>query len=1715
MTTNKYSLKARSYYKRNFSDVINSHIPRYYVLEDNKEFGDKVDVFDLVINQQLLFADNLSSVIQVPSGLQFSGLNKLDNISVFFDKKNDFSNIDKYEFEKSILYDLGKSFEDFTTSGQFKTYLENILIPFLRSTWGGRSNNVDEYLSNLGWFYILSTSSISGGIQPSSLVVEALTEKLYFDEKLTLADGINILTEYLWRNNLGFIPTEFLPGQTTYTSGTQQLEKLKTINKILYSTDYLNKSDTFVKDRFEDFSMLEEVYETSVNNGAFWRLIRAFSFAFADMQSEVNQIEAFYDLQDCPDELLPELAFLIGWRLVGYDKNKWRLQLANALSIYKRAGTKQSIQAVLNSSFSDGGIDLEAKLEELWESYLPFLIYYALATESHVYKDYTTYTEEIAENLGIEVFDYDNFDNNIRLGVDKILLTLFDKFPGLFRLGGKPFPINSEDFTFNYRDRNYPIPPFEEIPYYVASEVNDDFLLELADTLVCFGVRQEFALQLINYVRENTIADDNLADDTDITTENSWLIFTRELKTPPNWSEVVNLLDKDKSIYLSLWNGKSSHFSLQFSGGSFKFNKVRYTADSKYAIIQASRLAKEYSPAHAIPIVNAYLGDSSDYGDTNSDEIYSEYSFDVRNYANSNFENKSIDILEGLLEFSGLGRNRLASIYSPSGKPDTPLFGPTFNTARQIIAERRSLRRRNFRGALNLEGYYDRTGFNPPVFRQMKIQELPGGAQGAEEDSKLVVRGYIPSSLQFATSSTSCSGLLPSSLPSIYRICSPQHKSPFYGYYLSSTFKTRDATDRVRPKSVIIAIGQSNMDGGFAAYDTAESIAKYDRFLFGKNKNFKIWQPNSLTASAGAWQVCDPAILANNASRYYLYEDPAGRFPPVSFGLQRHHDMLMDFTEKLIDYDEQEVYVIKNAKNGTAMVSGLNDTEERPTKALSWTDKSTSVYNVQGSGLYTTLVRDVSAAIENLNSQEFQSGYEIKAVLLIQGEFDSYHFSANVDNLGNPVAAYWSSNFVNLYDDFQKDLKDMLGNPSLPDIPWLVGRTHIEMQREPPGNQNEYIEAPYYVTGVRQQQEAAANDPTRNVHLIDMDNVGLDKFKDNSQVHFTAEGLDIIGSRFFEKYKEIYQKINWSDLYTDRGQLDPFMYVIYKIEQMKLEANALDNALKNSADYMRKSLWLNVSASEANKAKSCAITSLTSLDGYYNYSFGRNIHKLYNTYKSVFNYHPLIGERDSKNTSHILNHCYGTILNNSDFETRGTYGAEFYTSASDEVKTLNFRSYPFHPSYYQDYDTLAVTSSPSLVAKTTNKIVTMELVNSSIINGVDLVQTSGTSFNNSFTIYDYVRRSRNNYIKNNALVKLRSIDGLPRLRFHVKGIPDADQQQLGEFRTANFLTPNHEFKLTINGLASVNNGTQLTDAKIGVWIHTKKQSDGASYHFTNEGKWVPYYDNQLTISKILKELTHSASFDLAGITRADDIGVVGSQARVFRCLKPFDLEAEDEEIFNDSTVLFNKEYFSNIEFNFNTIINCKSQIRESTHNLGQEYIIEIFMLPSRDNVNQFVLLNDITLRDETLWNYTFIETGGELLRPLYQKRCNPTKIPIAEEDIRIILRGFAEFSGKARSQSFLSREDSLSQSFHGANGGSRLNYRYHPSFYSTNTNAVNQYTFIDFTDAGPEDFWEPLNNPPNDGGGNDGLSNFGEQLEEIETFPLEGPTNLPFGIWFG
>jgi hypothetical protein len=849
----KIYLNNTEFFKPNYYKAIEYIVPKFINDEEVASFGETTDIADLVINSHIDVASSISSIlpINVVSATIYSAINTLEGIAPYFIKQNNLTHITPKSFELNILNRVGQSISNYNSSSDFSTYISGTLLPAITRnnisnyfTLGGATSSSEIILiENLSWLYFLNSSGTS--YNPSSFVHNVLVDKLYTGQNIELADCLKGLSEFLWKNSSfsSYIPSVFHSGTGTYTSGTQQLEKLQTWIDIVYSPLHADRADFTVRDRFETFIDNSTKTTTQISNGPINKLLRMISFAAFDRNNDTEIIKSLYDIEDCPDNYLPFVANLIGWNLFGSNPDRWRLQLRNAVDIYKKVGTKSGLQFALNSVFPKDIFDIESRIAELWESYIPYLIYYSLATESDYFKSNQTWTPQLATNMNVGSYSSSSLDDNIRLATDRILLETYTEFSGAFH-------IPKIDNKFFYRNREYPIPPFEQYPYYVNTELSMDMINFISDRLACFGVRKPFVLQFRDYVIENTLdVDEEIRS-------SSWLFFTSGYNSPPNLSNLVENLNSKKFEYTSLWSGKSSHFKLIFDASEFDFTNIDDDDEqSGDAIIIASKVINEFSPAHAIPLINLRLSSTDTVG----------FSYDELPII-------SLNPVETPESFN-LVLNRESSGFAFAGykRPNgTGSFNRTIHNSLQHITlksatlvteiSRTSHRRRSYEKLMPFYGYYDRTGFNPPVSwdPSASLSGLP--------------LGFVPSSLSFYPITNY------SSIPDVYSICQDVNSSAaFFGFNVSNALRTRGHVDL----------------GTMDYYCDRGQLPDIYAAMHDIQEQVKVYQASSLYSSSyslldRSWMNVDQSLANSATENSNWFPSSVRDFYDFRFGLDFH-----------------------------------------------------------------------------------------------------------------------------------------------------------------------------------------------------------------------------------------------------------------------------------------------------------------------------------------------------------------------------------------------------------------------------------------------------------------------------------------------------------------------------------------------------------------------------------------------------------------------------------------------------------------------------------------------------------------------------------------------------------------------------------------------------------------------------------------------------------
>ena len=289
-------------------------------------------IYDELINSHINFCIKQSSLFNISSTDNFSAMGTVAGLSRWFVKQNNLTDITARQLNLRLFEPMGYSAKEYTTSATFKSFLETAILPKITlnssslavdtsSAFADTASGTHEHLINLlGWGYFLNTSGYTtSSYSPSSYVASAFTDIYFKGETFDTTKGIKGLSHYIWRDwkdlsgvSTSLLPKDLKPGATTYTSGTQNRDTLDALVDIVYNNQYADKGDTFVKESFIDYIDNGNFLTGEEQVGPFSKLMKAFSYSFFDTNNSVSKLTSIFDIENCPDHLLPYLSDLIG-----------------------------------------------------------------------------------------------------------------------------------------------------------------------------------------------------------------------------------------------------------------------------------------------------------------------------------------------------------------------------------------------------------------------------------------------------------------------------------------------------------------------------------------------------------------------------------------------------------------------------------------------------------------------------------------------------------------------------------------------------------------------------------------------------------------------------------------------------------------------------------------------------------------------------------------------------------------------------------------------------------------------------------------------------------------------------------------------------------------------------------------------------------------------------------------------------------------------------------------------------------------------------------------------------------------------------------------------------------------------------------------------------------------------------------------------------------
>ncbi len=753
----------RNSYKYNYVEKIKDLVPAIYVDEDYKN-GTVEDITYKVLGKTLLFAHENSFIFDV------SGLTEAE-VKTYTIPSNKNTNVTPQVFKEHVLDRYGKTFSDFKSPSEFSLFLTETVQPdiacntpaasFVTSATNTPYTTVsdagevhDDLVASLGMMYFLNSSGVAGtSTSLSSTLTPYIVSSVYYGKPFTESTAMQCLFDYTWTGREEatslnrYLPYEF---QTTssvnstdkYLSGTQNLDNLKTLIDVWYNAK--ERQSSFIKDSHDMIDVSGLLPTKSDSAGPLMTFLKAISYSFYDMDTLIEEIGDLMNINECPPEFLDYLAGLIGWKFVGGDVNSWRAQLRQAVYIYKAKGTRQSLFDAIQYVFPREITTFEASsdIHEAYESYLPFLLYYALKTEAPVCQDFNTLAAFISESRENTSLTFNlsptDHDKNIRFCVDAILEELDREFKFIM-INGEHYQTLPNGDGYKHRgDYTVAVPPWERDRFYATSQITKSMLDRLREILSeCnegsrYGISDEFLDDLISFIETST-GIGNTAETFYFGNNTGVKFFTSSLEIAANMDSVIEGGVPEQVEALDYWNSKSSHIFVAVDVGDIDESNGQ-DAMTPTVITNISRTLHEFTPFHVTP--RMFI--SIDVSDPMTDMVDSVCLSMVYHADDANTTVLDSHSVSGWLGTSGAG-DYFSSLDADLLKLGRVLPAPSdsFWTVFGGGLDRDTSRRRDFKYEIPTEGYA-RTGRSQP-----KSTYFYGSStSGLETTKEVIYKGY-------------------------------------------------------------------------------------------------------------------------------------------------------------------------------------------------------------------------------------------------------------------------------------------------------------------------------------------------------------------------------------------------------------------------------------------------------------------------------------------------------------------------------------------------------------------------------------------------------------------------------------------------------------------------------------------------------------------------------------------------------------------------------------------------------------------------------------------------------------------------------------------------------------------------------------------------------------------------------------------------------------
>ena len=666
----------QQHFKSNYIEVIKRIIPEYYDETEYNLFGSEEDLQYRVLGSILYVTNNVSSLIGSPTtyNLQVSSFSSNNDYIPYCIPFNNLTDVSPTTYENYVLRPLGKTFASFTNEGQFSDFLLASALPHTQFNYVSEffaqqfSAVVDPNITSvsavsntlidkLGWVYFQNTSGtiVDGdSVGVSSFIYSSLMENTFYGKRIKTSDGMRNLFKWMYHNSKGtsdewvsvrnkYLPTPFNspsstynvePGLTPnyYASGGQLVSALDTLVNVWVNED--DPNSLYYRD-IVNASLLGLDVSRMENAGPMSKMLKALAYGFYDVQTSIRDIQYLLDIERCPEEFLQYLARYLGWTFFSDEPDKWRDQLRQAIYLYKAKGTRQALANAINmvipsSVYSPN--DTVSGVQELWESYVPNLLYYTLKTETDIsnnkqYLDlkssWNTALTASGHTQRLDNFDRANPDTNIRFVVDAILELLDTQYHYL-DIGGTHYKktafwraqqTRGKQPGYEYRGALLTIPPWEENRFYQNCAVGpnmDNFVRTLSSILsrpyteAGCGVAASAANNVANYILSSiSIKDVNGINEPGWGANNTFKFMTSSLKLPFNYSKVISTGDLEGMSVFDYWNSKSSEVHSKFHASSIDFSSNDFTNLAKTKIGRKGiptvvDIFRQFAPFHTL-----------------------------------------------------------------------------------------------------------------------------------------------------------------------------------------------------------------------------------------------------------------------------------------------------------------------------------------------------------------------------------------------------------------------------------------------------------------------------------------------------------------------------------------------------------------------------------------------------------------------------------------------------------------------------------------------------------------------------------------------------------------------------------------------------------------------------------------------------------------------------------------------------------------------------------------------------------------------------------------------------------------------------------------------------------------------------------------------------------------------------------------------------------